>query len=378
MKKLTYILIVFSLLISWCSFSQKEPIDMHFDDAVSIFSHSMTEFYLKNNGFLNTKDTDYHVFFSTDWWNPNLTLYWSVDVSWQETYTKTENNFDREFLFDFYYQDKNKSNWNTFQWLLFQKKVWDNYFTKLSNWVVDLGTWNYETDFVKLLISNLWEKWIKYDPEFSKKVWELKEKQLEFFRDLQYGNLYEYIDKVTYEWNTAYKTNKWTLIIRDKDTVELKFDDVEIIYNWVTYFIKWNIAWEYGNVSIKDDKNSTKSIEISRQKKKQNLLLNISSVENFKNLRELNLTIKDFWIERGDISLNSPKYKLDWYLKISPILIYWSELENETKININCFYEKNALSWNISIYEPDNYILLDQILWDEYSLKSILWDENFN
>lgn len=386
MKKLFYCLIAFSLLISGCSFSSQEPVNLDFDDTVSLFSHSIWEFYLKNNSFFNTKWTNHHIFLGTEWWNSAIDFFSSIDLSWQENsilswelknIAEIENNFYREIIFDLYYHDKNKQNWNTFQWDIYSKKVWDKYFIKFSNWFIDLGTWNYETDFVKLLIESLWEKWINYTPEFSKQVNKLKETQLDFFRNFEYANLYEYIDKATYEWNTAYKTNLWTLIVRDKDTIELKFDNLEKKYNWKTYFIKWNVAWTYGNLSIKEDKESTKSIEISRQKKKSNLLLNISNIEDFQTLRELDLTIKNFWVEWWNLWQNTSQYKINWKLKISPILIYWSDLENEIKIDIIWSYEKSELTWNLSVSEPDSFLLLDQILWDKYSLESILWKNKF-
>ena len=382
MKKLFYCLIAFSLLISGCSFSSQEPLDTHFDDAVSLFSHNIWEFYLKDNSFFNTKSTNHHIFFGAKWWNSAIDFFSSVDLSWQENsilswelrdLAEIENDFYKEIMFDLYYHDKNKPNWDTFQWDISSKKVWEKYFVKFSNRFVDLGTWNYETNFVKLLIDNLSEKWISYTPEFSKQLNELKETQLEFFRNFEYGNLYEYIDQVTYEWNTAFQTNQGTLIVRDKDTVELKIDNLEKIYNWKTYFIKWNIAGTYGNLSIKPDKESTKSIEVSRQKKKSNLLLNISKVQDFQTLRELDLTIKNFWTEWWNLWKNQAQYKINWNLKISPILIYGSDLENEIKIDIIWSYEKNELTWNLSVSEPGSFLLLDQILGDKYSLESILW-----
>ena len=54
-------------------------------------------------------------------------------------------------------------------------------------------------------------------------------------------------------------------------------------------------------------------------------------------------------------------------------MIYWSDLEKELEINIKCLYEN--FSWeNFEINEPDSYILLEQILWDEFSIKNFIWD----
>ena len=53
-----------------------------------------------------------------------------------------------------------------------------------------------------------------------------------------------------------------------------------------------------------------------------------------------------------------------------------SNLENDSEININWSYEKTK-TWNIFIKEPESYILLDQILWDDFSLNSLLWENTF-
>lgn len=383
MKKVLYCFIVFSLVFSGCSISPKEPIELSFSDATSIFSNSISDFYLQNIKLLNTKEVDYHMFCNIQWWNDDINLHSSIDLSWQENsvlswelrdITEIENNFDKEIMFDLYYEDKNKPNWNTFQWNLVLQKIWWDYFFKLSNWIVNLGTWNYEWEFIGLLIDSLWDKWINYTPNFSQKIDDIYSKYLDFLRLFIYPNLFENLWETSYEWDTAYDTNKWTMILRWKDTVELKFDDLKIIYQEKPYYIKWNISWTYWNITVTDDKNSTHYIEISRKKSKSNLLINISNIIDFQELRKLDLNINDFW----QSDTRPLEYNILGTLKISPKIIYWSNLEKEVKININCSYEKNSLSWDLSISRPDSFLLLDQILWDSFSLKSIIWDTDFN
>jgi len=378
MKKILYCfanfsLLILSLLISWCSFSSEKHTELSFSDTTNKFTHDMSDFYFKNIQLLNTKWVDYHIFCSTQWWNPDIDIHSSIDLSWQDSDTISGSDFQRDIIFDLYYKDRNKPDWNNIQWNLFSKKVWEEYFIKLSNWVVDFGTWNFEWKFIKLLIDSLWDKWINYDPKFSKKIEEAYGEYLEVLKLFMYPNLFTWWEQVSYEWYPAYQTNQWILIIRDKDTVEFKFDDIQWWYDKKDYFIKWNIAGEYGKISITQDKNSTKNTEISRQKKKSNLLLDISNIENFQKNWELNLNIINFWQE-GTWHL---RYDIHGILQISPKLIYGSELENEIKININCTYEKNSDSWDLIVSKPDSFLLLDQILWDSFSLKSIIWDTSF-
>lgn len=390
--KLAIIIIFFCTLLSGCFiWNEKKGLDISFSDASSLFANSMGNFYLKNINLLNTKGIDYHLFCYNDWWNHNTKLYWSIDLSWYETYTELENNFYKESIFDIYYQDQNKKNWNSFQWNLIFQKVWEDYFFKLSNWIIDLGTWNFEWKFVKLLIDSLWEKWIQYTPKFSWKTNEIYDIYMNILQFLRYWNLFDLVDDVTYEWNTAYQVKtsdifsktsdsfvwtfdvQWDLIVKSKNDIEFKFDDLQIYYNQKIYHIQWNIAGNHGDISIKENINSTKSTDISWQQKKSDLLINITSMDNFQKLWELDLNIWNFWKNVNPVL----SYEINWTLKISPILIYWSDLENETKININCSYEKKSLIWDFSVTEPDTFILLDQILWDDFSIKSILWDTNF-
>jgi hypothetical protein len=374
MKKVLYCFIIFSLLFSGCSFSQKESTNISFSDATNIFTDSMSDFYLQNIKLLNTKWVEYHTFCNVQWWNNDINLHSSIDLSWQETDTETGNKVNKDMIFDFYYQDRNKPNWNMFQWNLLFQKVWWDYFFKLSDWIANLGTWNYEWEFIGLLIDNLWDKWINYTPTFSQKIDDVYSKYLEFLRLFIYPNLFENLWEISYEWDPAYNTNKWTMISRWNNDIELKFDDLKIIYQEKPYYIKWNISWTHWNLIITDDKESTHYLEISREKRKLNLLFNISDIIDFQKMRELELNINNF----RQTNTRPLKYNMLGTLKISPKLIYWSNLEKEVKINISCSYEKNSLSWDLSISKPDSFLLLDQILWDSFSLKSIIWDTDFN
>jgi hypothetical protein len=67
-------------------------------------------------------------------------------------------------------------------------------------------------------------------------------------------------------------------------------------------------------------------------------LLNISNIQDFQKIRELDINILNFWQD----SKWPLRYDIHGTLQISPKLIYGSDLENEIKININCTYEKNS------------------------------------
>jgi hypothetical protein len=206
---------------------------------------------------------------------------------------------------------------------------------------------------------------------------------------LSSSSTFENVEQVSYEWDNAYKIKikkdilnyikgqtdieivdfDWLFIIRSNDQVDLKINNMQIIYknnSWKkTLVINWTI-WEDGwilNFS-KDEENIEISFEIHRKYTK----IIISKSINFNQTRSFGTSISK---SQKD---NSNKFNIKWDMKISPIVIYWSDLEKELEINIKCLYEN--FSWEVfDIKEPDSYILLEQILWDEFSIKNFIWDK---
>ena len=73
---------------------------------------------------------------------------------------------------------------------------------------------------------------------------------------------------------------------------------------------------------------------------------------------------------------NSNRLSLKWDIKISPLLIYWTDLEKELEINIKCLYEN--FSWEndeLIVNKPESFVLLDQILGDEFSIKNFILEK---
>lgn len=376
MKRYIFILLFFVWIISWCSFSERSDIDITFPDATNKFALDMSEFYLNTLSFVNKTNYSNNIICNFAWWDKNFVLNSSIDFSW---YTNSWNDFYQDSLFSIYFKDTSKSEWNKFEWSIILEKANEEYFFNLKTWHVDFGTWNYEWEFINLLASNLWWKWIKYDPENIENVKQISKKIISTLQILRYANLLNNISETKYEWNLAYKVVsddvfkpdfdiKWDLLVKWKEKVELKIDD-SVLYIWQNnYFIKWNIGGDYWTISVKESQDTINYLQIDRYIKKWSLYITISNIANFDTLWDIDIVIKNFL----DNNKENRHYNIEWDINISPKLIYWSNLENNVKININCFYEKNTLTWNYTVREPESYILLDQILGDNFSLKSIL------
>jgi len=62
--------------------------------------------------------------------------------------------------------------------------------------------------------------------------------------------------------------------------------------------------------------------------------------------------------------------QINGLLSVSPLLIYGSNLEKNIQIDINGQYEFSDIE-NFNILKPDSYVLIDQILWDKFSLETL-------
>lgn len=387
MKRIFYIILPIFLVLWWCSFSEKY-IDIWFDDIWLIFSENIQNFYTQNSWFLDFKWYENNLNLSINWHDEKFTLESLISIN-SEISESLDKNSQSDFLL--YFNDTKKRHWNLFSGSIYTQKINENYFIKLSDWLVNLWTWNYEWDFAMLLVNKLQWKWIKYDPKTKNNLLNIYRDIIFIINSISSNNIFAEIKQITYEWNKAYKIeilptqldyindnlyNKiigftWTFIVKSMSEIELKIDDLILLSDWKQKYIKWNIWGNYWYLEIRDNPEIWKYIEFSRNSSKKQLKVDIKNIENFEQLRE-------FWskIQNNGRKNDNLIYDIKSYLKLSWKLIYWSNLENDSEININWSYEKTK-TWNIFIKEPESYILLDQILWDDFSLNSLLWENTF-
>lgn len=373
---------IFFLILSWCYTKTDNFLDISFEQAENIVS--------ENIDFL-TQEIKWITNFQNYWANckilsndESLQLDMNITITWNFDQNKNER-FDINP--DIYFLDKKEKKEVWTSWQIENLYVDWKYFTRLSGVNINMWKWNYESNLRYMIIENLWEKWINYKSDKFDNIKNLQQNISFIINTLSSSSVFENIEQVTYEGNLAYKislknntidfiksqTNieisgfEWLLIAKDENQVDLKINNMDIkdnSHDSLPINIQWIIWWENWEIiySIEWEK-----VDITYDIHRKYTNITIKKSINFDEIFSLNLTI--YPSQKKETS----KYDLRWDLSISPIFIYWSDLENEIKINIKCLYEN--FSWEIlDIKEPDSYILLDQILWDEFSIKNFIWD----
>ena len=383
MKKRLYVCVIFFLILSWCSTKTDTFFDVSFEQAENIISENVN-FLVQEIKWMTTFQNYWaDCNFSSDdnslYLNTNITTTWYFNQNKNEIF---DINPDIHFL------DKKwkKELWTS--WSIENIYLDWRYFIRLSGMSVDMWKWNYESNLWFMIMENLWDKWINYKSDKFDNIKKIQKNISFIINTLSSSSVFENIEQVTYEWNLAYKvalksntidfiksqTNieisnfDWLIIVKSENQVDLKINNMEINIPYEntikTINIKWIIWWEKWEIIYSMEWENIDFIyDIHR--KYTNIILKNNI--NYDEIWSLNMTI--YQSQKKEIS----KYDIKWDFFISPIFIYWSDLENELKINIKCLYEN--FSWeNFEINEPDSYILLEQILWDEFSIKNFIWD----
>ena len=380
MKKIIYIYLMFFLVLSWCSIKTETIFDISFEQAEIIVSENIN-FLVQEikwvTAFQNYwTDCD----FSSD--NDSIQLESNINFSWftNKQWWKTDISVNS------YFWDKKWKKELNLSWNIENISINDNYFIEFQNPIIDLWKWNYESNFWLLITKNLSNKWINYN---SKKINELKKikKDINFIvNTTSSSSNFQNLWQVTYEWNLAYKFSikpenldyinknsdikiskiEWLFIIIWKDEVNCKITEMEISYLWKDIKINWDIWNKQLSLNFfLDDEKTNISYDLS----KRSSMLKLQKSKNFSEIWSINTKFSK------SQKASENKIGIKWTMILSPILIYWSDLEKELEINIRCSYEN--ISWEnlkITLREPDSYILLDQILWDEFSMKNFIWD----
>ena len=383
MKKGLYTCIIFFLILSWCSTKTDTFFDVSFEQAENIIS--------ENVNFL-LQETKWTTMFQNYWAdckissdNNSIYLDTNIITTWYFNQNKDER-FDINP--DIHFLDKKWKKELLTSWSIENIYLDWKYFIRLSGMSVDMWKWNYESNLWFMIIENLRDKRINYKSDKFDNIKNTQKNISFILNTLSSSSVFENIEQVTYEWNLAYKvvlkpnivdfikdqTNieiskfEWLFIVSDENQVDLKINNMEIkdvFHDNIAINIKWILWWENGEIIYSMEWENT-SIAYDVHRKYTNI--NIKKDINYDKIWNLNLIV--YPSQKKEIS----KYDLKWNLSISPIFIYWSDLENDLKIDIKCLYEN--FSWEIlEIQEPDNYILLEQILWDEFSIKNFIWDK---
>ena len=381
MKKILFVFLFVFLLICWCSF-EKEDIFLPFEDVSNKFSENM--FFLLDEMGSFFEYPNYLVNCNTFWDNDSIETKFDVVYSWYIDEDKIENTYA-----DFYFFDKRNHDQISFSWFMQNIKKLNNFFVNFSGVSVDMWKWNYKSDLWYTIVDNLWEKWIKYEKKDDAKIKNLFNDVSFILSTMFSSNVFENDWEVKYEWKNAYKIHikddilkflnscenieitkfEWLFIIESENSINMQINDLELFYlGWKTsknIKIKGVFNEKVWNFVLYVDDNI---FDVNYKLYKKHVNLTVLNSKNFENIWSINTNI---YSDRKD---DEKKYNINWIFTIFPEFFYWSNLENEMKINIKCLYDNyNWDNLNLIIQEPDNYILLDQILWDEFSIKNFIY-----
>lgn len=382
MKKLTILLLFFVVFLMWCKNSSWQ--ELTFIQASDIFFETTKKTAQKYDilGF-NAIWLSFDIF----WDNKDFKLHSKIETSGFVDYTIHNLQSDTNILVNFLDKYENKE--SVLSGHISNIVVDNNLYWKLNDFYIDIWTWNYQSELLRLITQNLQNKRIKL-----LKDWEINNeiKDLIFIKDListlqTPQDLFELIQEATYDGNLAYKIrlnptivdqinkntdiqiNKfnWLLVIYSSSNIELKLENLETQNTKITWTISnKKVKLQFKPINI-DENTKSQTTQLLLEQNKKSIAVQFSSLLYLKEMIWLKLQIYPKLTQSGS------KTQINWLLTISPLIIYWSDLEKNIEIDINGQYDLQHTTPFI-INQPPSYILGDQILWDTFSLQTLLSD----
>lgn len=383
MKKTRLFAIIFLLLISWCS-KDNEKVFLSFENSENIISENINFMLNENKSLFEFSNFDSNCSFKSE--DSSVKLDSNIGFSGFLDQSKNER---LEIYPNIYFFDKKWKNEINTSGLISNLYKDNYYYTRFSGFSIDMWKWNYESNLRYMIMENLWDKRIRFDSvklDSTRKT----QKDIKFLLNtISSSSVFQNLEQVTYEWNIAYKISiredildfikeqtdieitdfDWLFIVKSDNQVDLRINNMQVIYKTELWTKNFTINWIiWGDEWILNFSKDGEIIKIIYEKHRKYTKIEISK----------NINFDEMWIITTNISRaqreNSNIFNIKWDIQISPILIYWSDLENDLKIDIKCLYEN--FSWEVfDLTEPESYVLLSQILWDEFSIKNFIWDK---
>ncbi len=375
---------VFTIFLWWCQ--KTSVIEMDFLQASNIFSNQTAQQtkVIKNLFYTWFQHNTSHT--TIKWENIDFLLNWIIQNSWQVAYDDLQ--YDVDSILDIKFLDKKNKNKFYFSGKIQLKNILDQSFFNIQDFYLDLWAGNYQWDLTHIILESLSNKRIKTDNHQIQKILTDKKFIQVLLETISNTNIFVPQEQVKYDGNLAYRVLlseeivnwiysqtqmllsdfKWKIVIKNTDDVFLQIDNL-MITNKENLIIKWHIGkndWEI-NISNKQNQNQKNKIVWKLSPKEKEIIF--KKIKNHHDI--VTVSLKIYSKHYVDKVIN----ELRAVLQISPLFIYWSSLEKEIKININSKQTlKTPPFYNIK--KPDSYIILDQLLWDNFSLQKILYEKN--
>ncbi|HPC34454.1 MAG TPA: hypothetical protein PLP73_02235 [Candidatus Absconditabacterales bacterium] len=361
-------------------------LEMDFNQAVSIFSQQAD--YLLNSmedwGLNGQKGQQ--ISLEVDSENKDILLNSHIDTSGYTDYLADKQDLYSQVSLQFV--DKKEKNEINISGHLAYKNIDKEKYINFQDFVVNLGTGNYQNNLLLLISQKLEDKRIFLD---------LKEKNTSnFYKDFNFllqtllaSNIFYPTENITYNGFFAYKIKiqpdiiqyisentsikidsfEGLLIINSDSKVELKIENSDIEYNNKPFNIKGNIGNKNGQLNVKTPEKENVVYVLSWSFHKNQYKFNLKQTMNYQDMISLSFNLTNKKLE------NLIKNTIEGDVEFSNKLIYGTDLEKNIKINIKAKQEITNNS-GFLFKKPESYIMLKQILGDSFSLSQILSTED--
>lgn len=357
---------------------------MSFKQASSVFYHTSKDIQKIGNilwlDWFKSTNIDLEIFGE----NKDFKLKTNIISLWLANYLEYKRKLDTSI--DIYFWDKLEQSEYKISWDISNIIIKEDIYSLLQNSKINIGTWNYKWEMMTLIIENLENKRINY--KFPHKSIKNTTQDIKYILDkLSKWEVFNLMEVASYEWKLAYRVElipnilqdinsnteiqidgfQWLLIVRSAAKIELKIEKLEIhnIQNKNSLIVKWSINTQEGVIKFQSKNNLEKIYQLSWQKNRKNISISIDKLLNTQKIFWLDLKLYPKW------ATDETTIQINGLLNISPLMIYGSDLEKDIKIDINGqYYFKDINSPQIK--KPDSYILWEQILWDKFSLETII------
>jgi hypothetical protein len=379
MKKYAIILIFISVFLIWCDTKTWQT--MRFNQASSIFSNTIQELQQTSailwlDGFKSI-DLNLDIFGE----NKDFKLKSEIKTTWFVNYL--DNDIQSDTRLNLYFWDKSEQEENNISWELLNIIIQDNLYSILKSSKLNIWTWNYQGELISLIANNLENKWIKTVIPYKSlknRVQDIKY----IMSKLTQSDVFSLTETVSYEWNVAYRVElkpsilqdinsntdiqvdnfQWLLVVRSASEVEFRIEQLDISWSQ-EIIIKWFVLPQEWRLRFQLKNNLEDITQFSWEKHKKNISFSVSKLQNTKEMIWLGIKLYP------KSTSHKTSIQINWILNFSPMMIYWSDLEKDIKIDINGQYDFADIQ-DPHIIKPDSYILWDQILWDQFSLETII------
>ena len=370
-KKLYFVLFIIFFSLIGCSKQNNNTFT--FQESLDIFNKQINTFLDKySNIILSTGDfgQDFQINIDSIDKDIDLNLY----LSWKMSFDFFNKDYFTNINYNINLLDKIKNQKIISTWDFNYSNIDYIPYIKINNFDLDMGTGNVETIFIQALLSWIIDKWLMIDVQNQKNL-------IQKYVDINY--IVKDISKLI-NCDVFSQLSKDIDIIKNKYNISLDAQTIQKCIDTTYYNYTWTI-FEWVLYSHKDD-NTILEIKKLLLPNKQNLIINWQL-----SYKTISININDIITKQTtsisiEYSQNKDKiyiqdqnnqYSFNIKHKNNQLYLDWNAsfiTKDINKLPIKFDIKSNLIlqkTWYLDIDNPQNYIIMSQLLWDQFSLKNI-------